>query len=140
MEDSVPDNPVKRWSYPLYYNKINNNMTAVSQDNSRFNLLVVRTVAMVSVVILVLAYVGITVSQETNKPDVADMIADCRTICGDTFYNCLIIDCQSDSVLCDKRCTVSFRECYSGCETFRLDKEPSTSFTENDEPYKSNDE
>lgn len=95
---------------------------------------------MSSVVILVLAYVGITVSQETNKPDVADKIADCRTICGDTFYNCLIIDCQSDSVLCDKRCTVSFRECYSGCETFRLDKEPSTSFTENEEPYKSNDE
>lgn len=95
---------------------------------------------MSSVVILVLVYVGITVSQETNKPDVADMIADCRTICGDTFYNCLIFDCQSDSVLCDKRCTVSFRDCYSGCETFRLDKEPSTSFTENEEPYKSNDE
>lgn len=94
---------------------------------------------MVSVVILVLAYVGITVSQETNKPDVADMIADCRTICGDTFYNCLIIDCQNDSVLCDKRCTMSFHECYSSCETFRVDTEPSTPFIENEEPYKSND-
>lgn len=27
MEDSVPDNPVKRGPYPQYYNKINNNMT-----------------------------------------------------------------------------------------------------------------
>lgn len=26
MKDSIPDNPVEWGSYPLYYNKINNNM------------------------------------------------------------------------------------------------------------------
>lgn len=112
-------------------------MTVVLQDDNRFNLL--RTVTMLSVVILVLVYVGITVSQETNKPDAADKMAECRTICGDTFYNCLVFDCHSDSVLCDERCTMSFRECYSSCETFLVDKESSASFIENDEPYKSND-
>lgn len=92
---------------------------------------------MFSGVLFVLIYIGVSLSEEiyNKNQDSYDKMTDCRALCGETYFKCMLLDCQKEDTSCDIDCTSSFRRCYDGCEVFLITK-PITSLVDDYDPFK----